>query len=64
MTHGVLAFFVGWIVSEAGLLLGAERRIKFGSLVGEESEVPCMGVLRLSDDGAPRSSSFCVGVSV
>jgi hypothetical protein len=41
----------------------AGPRIKFGSLVGEESELPRVGLVsRLGNDGALWPSSFCAGV--
>jgi hypothetical protein len=54
---------VVWIASKAGRMSRVGPRIKFGSLVGEESELPRVGrVSRLGNDGASRPSSFCAGI--
>lgn len=42
-------FFVDWIVSYVGQMVRARRRIKF---VGEESELPRVGCVRLGNDNA------------
>jgi hypothetical protein len=55
--------FVVWIALEVGWVPRARLRIKFGSLVGEESEVPRVGhVSRHGNDDAPRPSTFRAGV--